>query len=128
MATIKSVKVKPKKKLPTANSAYKPGSLIGAAAIGNYKPADFSTVDASKGSGNLKTAKIPMSDPLVGANKVPVTPVPSANNVNDQLAMMEQQQSNIYDPTIGYGTAMPGETGTAAVDRIKKARVKRKAK
>jgi hypothetical protein len=70
--------------------------------------------------------------------KPPTTPVPSADNVADQLAIMEQRQSqidasigqNIFDPSIGYGKAGMEkgkftETGTAAVERIKASRKKK---
>ena len=125
MATIKSIKVKPKKKIPSAITGQLGKTSISANTMGS-NPVDLSSVSAS--SPFKATAMQTGSQAVPGANKVPATPVPSANSVNDQLALMEQQQANIYDPTIGYGQAAPGETGVAAVARIKKAKVKPKGK
>lgn len=75
----------------------------------------------------------------MGAAAVPTTAtvapstVPKADNINQQIDLMEMEianpavDANIYDLEIGgYGKANPGETGVAAVKRIKKATVKKK--
>jgi hypothetical protein len=136
MATIKSIKVKPKK-VPSANKVPVGQTAISTAIMG-AQPVDLSTVSASSpfkskviqtGAAPFKSAVEMGSSNVSSADKIKPTSVPQAGSVNDQMSMMEQQAANnIYDPAIGYGHAMPGETGTQAVERLKKARVKRKGK
>ena len=95
--------------------------------------------------------KVPM-EPVPRAMKVPMEPVPRAMKVpmepigtttkyepgipsqskSAKVKRSKSAKANIYDESIGYGEAMKtkddkwAETGREAVERIKKARVKRK--
>ena len=56
------------------------------------------------------------------------TPYQEQIEVEQQAVANSPDGANIYDPLIGYGTALPGESGVAAVDRIKSERKGRKSK
>jgi hypothetical protein len=98
-----------------------------------------------------RAMKVPM-EPVPRAMKVPMEPVPRAMKVpmepigtttkyepgipsqskSAKVKRSKSAKANIYDESIGYGEAMKtkddkwAETGREAVERIKKARVKRK--
>jgi len=94
------------------------------------------TVNTNTMGGFVKSKSINSDEKIASANRVKASQVPKADNVSQQVAVMEVQaeqdkidNNNIYDESIGYGRAEKGETGTAAVARIKesrKAKVKRK--
>jgi len=84
--------------------------------------------------------KVPM-EPVPRAMKVPMEPIGTttkyepgipSQSKSAKVKRSKSAKANIYDESIGYGEAMKtkddkwAETGREAVERIKKARVKRK--
>ena len=47
------------------------------------------------------------------------TPLGEQIEVEEQMVRNIPEGSNIFDEEIGYGVALPGESGVAAVERIK---------
>ena len=129
-----------KKKVNGAKSASRPRTKRANVKLSSTKLKESANTDTSS---KVKRAKVNTSSKVKGANipgaqalntsAISANQSPSLSTVSAAISTPYQEQldieqqavanspdgANIYDPLIGYGTALPGETGEAAVDRIK---------